>query len=101
MTVRELGSHLNLDSGTLTPLLKRLEKQGWITRTRSEQDERQVNVNLTDYALEERDNVYARVNDCIDLMKMTGVDYDHLLNQIHEVMDELDQIRQKDLIKEA
>ncbi len=27
MTVRELGSHLNLDSGTLTPLLKRLEKQ--------------------------------------------------------------------------
>ncbi|MTV83030.1 MarR family winged helix-turn-helix transcriptional regulator [Secundilactobacillus folii] len=101
MTVRELGSHLNLDSGTLTPLLKRLEKQGWITRTRSEQYERQVNVNLTDYALEERDNVYARVNDCIDLMKMTGVDYDHLLNQIHEVMDELDQIRQKDLIKEA
>lgn len=101
MTVRELGSHLNLDSGTLTPLLKRLEKQGWITRNRSEQDERQVNVDLTDYALEKRDGVYARVNDCADLLSMDGIDYKQFLSQIHEVMNELDQIGDKHLIKEV
>ncbi|GAX06313.1 MarR family transcriptional regulator [Secundilactobacillus pentosiphilus] len=101
MTVRELGSHLNLDSGTLTPLLKRLEKQGWITRKRSDQDERQVNVTLTDHALEKRDEVYARVNDCIDLMSFDGVDYDQLIDQIHQVMTELDGISHKDLIHES
>lgn len=35
ITVRELGSYVNLDSGTLTPLLKRLESKGWITKSRS------------------------------------------------------------------
>ncbi|GAW98570.1 MarR family winged helix-turn-helix transcriptional regulator [Secundilactobacillus mixtipabuli] len=101
MTVRELGSHLNLDSGTLTPLLKRLEKQGWISRKRSDQDERQVNVAVTPYALEKRDEVYARVNNCIDLMSFDGVDYQTLLAQIHQVMGELDTISTQDLIQEA
>lgn len=101
MTVRELGSHLNLDSGTLTPLLKRLEKQGWISRKRSDQDERQVNVTVTPYALEKRDEVYARVNNCIDLMSFDGVDYQTLLAQIHQVMGELDTISTQDLIQEA
>ncbi|MCH5463236.1 MarR family transcriptional regulator [Lactobacillus sp. LC28-10] len=101
MTVRELGSHLNLDSGTLTPLLKRLEKQGWISRERSDQDERQVNVSVTEYAVEKRDEVYERVNDCINLMSFNGVDYHQLIDQIHQVMSELDDISDKDLIQEA
>lgn len=47
-TVSEIGEHLYLDSATLTPLLKRLEAAGLITRQRSRQDERQVEVALTD-----------------------------------------------------
>ena len=39
---------LNLDSGTLTPLLKRMEAAGWLTRQRSQEDERRVHVLLTD-----------------------------------------------------
>lgn len=46
-TVGRLGSLLRLDSGTLSPLLKRLETQGLITRTRSAEDERAVSVALT------------------------------------------------------
>jgi MarR family transcriptional regulator, organic hydroperoxide resistance regulator len=46
-TVSELGRLLYLDSGTLTPLLKRLEKQGLIVRLRDTTDERQVNIALT------------------------------------------------------
>jgi DNA-binding MarR family transcriptional regulator len=45
--VKELGSRLYLDSGTLTPLLKRLEKMNLVTRDRSTSDEREVFVNLT------------------------------------------------------
>src|SRR5689334_8585649 len=46
-TVKALGNRLSLDSGTLTPLLKRLEQRGLITRERSTQDEREVFVHLT------------------------------------------------------
>src|SRR5580693_8536531 len=45
--VKEIGERLFLDSGTLTPLLKRLERAGLIKRTRSTEDERQVLIDLT------------------------------------------------------
>lgn len=45
--VNEIGARLWLDSGTLTPLLKRLETMGLVTRRRDEGDERQVIVSLT------------------------------------------------------
>jgi DNA-binding MarR family transcriptional regulator len=46
-TVSEIGARLYLDSATLTPMLKRLEAQGFVARARSEDDERQVIVSLT------------------------------------------------------
>jgi DNA-binding MarR family transcriptional regulator len=49
-TVKQLGEPLFLDSGTLTPMLKRMEAAGWITRRRDPEDERVVRVNLTDKA---------------------------------------------------
>jgi len=45
--VKEIGRLLHLDSGTLTPLLKRLESAGLVKRTRSAADERQVHITLT------------------------------------------------------
>jgi MarR family transcriptional regulator, organic hydroperoxide resistance regulator len=45
--VNELGQRLCLDSGTLTPLLKRLSLAGWVTRERNPTDERRVLVSLT------------------------------------------------------
>lgn len=48
MTVKEMGTYLFLDSGTLTPLLKKLESKGMITRTRSTKDERNLNVAITE-----------------------------------------------------
>lgn len=47
-SVSVIGQRLQLDSGTLTPLLKRLEEQGRILRTRSEKDERVVVITLTE-----------------------------------------------------
>ena len=47
LTVSELGERLYLDSGTLTPLLKRLESAGLLARQRDAQDERRVRISLT------------------------------------------------------
>jgi DNA-binding MarR family transcriptional regulator len=48
LNVKELGEKLHLDSGTLTPLLKRLENKGLVSRTRSQLDERVVQILLTE-----------------------------------------------------
>ncbi|MCW7541238.1 MarR family transcriptional regulator [Aquabacterium sp. A7-Y] len=47
LSVGALGERLFLDSGTLTPLLKRMEAGGWLTRTRAAEDERRVIITLT------------------------------------------------------
>ena len=44
---KELGEHLYLDSGTLTPVLKKLEQKGWVKRNRAKEDERVLIVTLT------------------------------------------------------
>lgn len=56
MNVKELGSMLYLDSGTLTPLLKKLESKGYITRSRCKEDERNLIISITEKgdALKER-----------------------------------------------
>ena len=46
--IKDLGARLRLDSGTLTPLLKRLERDGLVTRERDPADERRLVVRLTD-----------------------------------------------------
>lgn len=47
-TVKELGDRLFLDSGTLTPLLKKMEAKGWLRRERSKEDERNLLVTITE-----------------------------------------------------
>ena len=48
MNVKEIGERLYLDSGTLTPLLKKLEHKGYIRRSRSKEDERNLMVEVTE-----------------------------------------------------
>ncbi|MCR4739778.1 MAG: MarR family transcriptional regulator [Lachnospiraceae bacterium] len=48
VTVGQLGSTLHLDAGTLTPLLKNLEKEGYVTRERSKDDERVTIISITE-----------------------------------------------------
>ncbi len=57
LTVGELGARLRLDSGTLTPLLKRLESAGHVTRSRDAADERRVRVTVTEAGWRLRDQV--------------------------------------------
>lgn len=58
MNARDLGERLYLDSGTLTPLLKRLEEKEYISRRRSSEDERQLVVTLTEKGKQLREEIY-------------------------------------------
>ncbi|WP_347490874.1 MarR family transcriptional regulator [Ruminococcus sp. FC2018] len=72
MTEGELGKLVHLDSGTLAPLLKRLEKQGMINRTRPDDNERKLFISLTEQGESLKDkavNVPPSMKGCIDLDK--------------------------------
>ncbi|MFH5811391.1 MarR family winged helix-turn-helix transcriptional regulator [Companilactobacillus sp. FL22-1] len=57
VTVKRLGELLSLDSGTLTPLLKRMENDGLVIRQRSKADERVVDIHLTEAGKKKRESV--------------------------------------------
>ena len=68
--VKEIGKSLLLDPSTLTPLLKKLEEKGYITRERSSEDERNLVVKVTEKGLNLRDkavNVPVEMGKCINL----------------------------------
>ena len=89
-TVGELCRMLYLDCGTLTPLLKKMEEYGWITRTRSKGDERVVNVTLTDEGRKLRDKVKElpeQVGGCIAMPRENLYTLYTLLHQMLKAMD--------------
>ncbi len=89
LTVKELGEHLYLDSGTLTPLLKKMEAQGIVSRQRSTADERSVIVSVTDAgeALRARAaNIPSEIGKCLPLSKQEAATlYDLLYKVLHAI----------------
>ncbi|MFF3332154.1 MarR family winged helix-turn-helix transcriptional regulator [Streptomyces sp. NPDC002888] len=85
LPVKKLGEHLRLDSGTLSPLLKRLEAAGLVHRERSARDERSVEVRLTDEGAAMRERAL-RVPRRI--VAATGFEFE----EIRELRERLDQL---------
>ena len=70
LTVKEMGKILLLDSGTLTPVLKKLESKGYLSRKRSKEDERTVMISITERGGKlkaEAAMIPKRMGDCIKL----------------------------------
>ncbi|MDR1570902.1 MAG: MarR family transcriptional regulator [Clostridiales Family XIII bacterium] len=70
LNVKTLGKYLHLDSGTLTPLLKKLEKDGLLTRSRSDKDERELVVTLTEKGADLRERaleIPRKLGECMSL----------------------------------
>ena len=91
MTEKELGKIVHLDSGTLAPLLKRLDKQGLINRIRPDDNERRLYITLTDKgeALKEAAKaVPGEMTGCINLPEEELIALRDLLNKAIFVMDE-------------
>lgn len=84
--VKQLGQRLFLDSGTLTPVLKALEKKGYITRTRSKADERVLEVAITESGMALRSRameIPPKIGSCVPL---TPEDAVQLYGILHKLM---------------
>jgi len=89
LTVSELGQRLTLDSGTLTPLLKRLEAGGLITRLRDTQDERRVLIRLTPEGRRLKASA-RRIPGCVmQAAQCDLAEIQHLTRQVQQLRDRL------------
>lgn len=85
LTVKQLGEILYLDSGTLTPLLKKMESSGLLSRSRDKADERSVIVKLTDQGEELKEQavlIPEKITQCVPLDKEESKQLYHLLYKI-------------------
>ena len=85
VTVKEMGEALYLDSGTLTPLLKKMEAKGLLTRRRSAEDERSLIVTLTEAGLALRERaveVPSQMARCVNLEPEERQELCRLLNKL-------------------
>ena len=85
ISVRDMGKMLFLDSGTLTPMLKKMEKSGWISRNRSKEDERMVILTITDKGeklQEKAADVPVRMAGCLTLKNDDAMQLYSLLNEL-------------------
>jgi DNA-binding MarR family transcriptional regulator len=87
VTVGDLGAALHLDSGTLSPLLKRLETQGLISRTRGAHDERTVWIASTAHGDTVRDRVADLPHRLACAIDLTRDEYDQLMHTLSRLRD--------------
>lgn len=89
LTVSGLGRRLLLDSGTLTPLLKRLEEKGYVQRERSEEDERELNVSLTEKGLALRDKAVSIPGQMAGCVNLTPEDAGDLYRLLYKLINSI------------
>jgi MarR family transcriptional regulator, organic hydroperoxide resistance regulator len=89
-SIGELGERLHLDSGTLTPLLKRLASMGFLTRARDAEDERRVLVRLTAEGVALRDRLAAVPESFLACLGMDVPDASALRDQLTELAASLE-----------
>lgn len=89
VSVKEMGKKLYLDSGTLTPVLKTLEKKGLIERTRSKEDERNLIVTLTPSGKALKDKaveIPAKMGGCLNISPEDAKELHIILHRIMETL---------------
>jgi DNA-binding MarR family transcriptional regulator len=85
-TVNQLGEKLKLDSGTLTPLLKRMEVKKFVTRIRSTTDERLVHIALTEKGKDLKEKATCIPTQLIESMDLSTDDLLNLKNIITKIL---------------
>jgi len=88
-TVSGLGEQLYLDSSTLTPLLKKLEAVGHLTRQRDPEDERQVRIRITPQGRSVREQALAFRGEQVDAMGLDAAEFQNLREQLVKLRSNL------------
>ncbi|TGE29384.1 MarR family winged helix-turn-helix transcriptional regulator [Hymenobacter metallicola] len=89
LTVKELGEKLLLDSGTLTPLLKRMEQKQWLSRRRDPRDERSVIIRLEVAGRALREQACHIPEQLLGHMGMTKEEFEALRTQLNTLLTKL------------
>ncbi|GEL66500.1 MarR family winged helix-turn-helix transcriptional regulator [Marinilactibacillus psychrotolerans] len=90
ISVKSLGERLFLDSGTLTPMLKRMEENGLITRVRSTSDERVVEISLTKKGIQAEDKAESIPVNFIKHLNLEEEEFLQLKKILAKMMDNFD-----------
>ena len=90
ISVKDLGKKLYLDSGTLTPVLKNLEGRGYITRNRSQQDERVLIVEITETGMALREKAVEVPMKMASCSKLSEDDAKELYRLLYKLLDSLE-----------
>ena len=91
VTVKDLGGKLNLGTGTLTPMVARMEGNGWLRKERSRADERKVFVFLENKAYEQKPAITHQVSEKIEACNIELQEYELLMDQLHRLHHKLQQ----------
>jgi MarR family transcriptional regulator, organic hydroperoxide resistance regulator len=89
LTVKELGETLNLGTGTLTPMITRMEANGWLRKERAKVDERKVFIHLQTKAMEDKLAITQKVSEEILSCKIELEEYEQLLKQLNQLQAKL------------
>lgn len=89
ITVKELGEKLDLGTGTLTPMLARMEANGWVQKKRSQLDERKVFIYLQPKAFEEKPNITLKISEEISSCQIGLEEYEQLMRQLNDLHKKL------------
>ena len=87
LTVKELGNRLYLDSGTLTPLLKKLEAKGLLKRERSKEDERNLIISLTEEGIAMKDDALPIPYEMVKCVDMAKEEREMLYKLLYKLLD--------------
>ncbi|MGM9927864.1 MAG: MarR family winged helix-turn-helix transcriptional regulator [Bacillus sp. (in: firmicutes)] len=89
LTVKELGEQLHLGTGTLTPMISRMEAKGWVKKERSKEDERKVIVYLQEKAYQEKADITTSVAETIESCHIEREQYEQLMQQLNNLHNKL------------
>ncbi len=79
VNIKTLGNRIYLNSGTLTPLIKKLDQKGFVQKLRNEEDERNLNISLTNKGIEVRDYLFKVTNEVYKELNFEGDDMEQLV----------------------
>ncbi|MCI2253352.1 MarR family transcriptional regulator [Domibacillus sp. PGB-M46] len=89
VTMKELGAKLDLGTGTLTPMISRMQENGWVRKERSKEDERRVFIYLEEKAHQQQGAITKRVAEEIELCQINAEEYKELMTRLNDLHQKL------------
>ncbi|WP_394231298.1 MarR family winged helix-turn-helix transcriptional regulator [Niallia oryzisoli] len=89
VTLKELGSKLNLGTGTLTPMITRMSDNDWLRKERSKTDERKVYIYIQPKAIQEQQEITQKVKEEILSCHIELREYEQLMEQLKKLHNKL------------